>query len=157
MIGDMKDSFEDIQAWADSNTASVLLTKPSTYLTGASFAIYESIPQKCVHFDDSPIMLAKNVKNEIEVEGMKSAHVRDAVALAQFAAHLESEIGSSQNWTEISAANLLEDYRRQQPLNDGLSFSTIAAFGPNSAVIHYSPTNETDAKIDESNLFLGKS
>lgn len=100
-------------------------------------------------------MLAKNIKNEVEVEGMISAHVKDAVALSQFAAHLESEIGCG-NWTELSASSLLEEYRRKQPLNDGISFSTIAAFGPNSAVIHYSPTPETDARIDESNIFLGK-
>ena len=38
----------------------------------------------------------------------------------------------------------------------GPSFTTIAAFGANSAVIHYTPTKETDAKINTTNLFLGK-
>ena len=102
-------------------------------------------------------MISKNVKNDIESEGMISSHIRDAVAVCLFAAHLEEQIQTFgfENWTEISASELLLDYRTQQALNDGPSFTTIAAFGVNSAVIHYTPTEETDAKIDQSNLFLG--
>ena len=39
----------------------------------------------------------------------------------------------------------------------GPSFTTIAAFGTNGAVIHYTPTPDTDAKINSSGLFLGTS
>ena len=102
-------------------------------------------------------MLSKNVKNEVEAQGMISSHIRDAVALCQFAAHLEEQIQSgAENWTEISASELLSEYRSQQHLNVGPSFTTIAAFGTNSAVIHYTPTKETDAQINTTNLFLGK-
>ena len=100
-------------------------------------------------------MLSKNVKNDIEAQGMKSCHIRDAVALCEFAAHIEEEIqNGAEDWTEISASQLLADYRSQQNHSKGLSFTTIAAFGQNSAVIHYTPTEETDAKIDKSGLFL---
>ena len=81
---------------------------------------------------------------------------RDAVAVCQFAAHLEDEIVRGNNWTEMSASNLLTEYRAKQALNMGISFTTIAAFGENSAVIHYSPTPETDTKINNSSLFLRK-
>ena len=37
----------------------------------------------------------------------------------------------------------------------GPSFTTIAAFGSNGAIIHYTPTQDTDAKINSSGLFLG--
>ena len=47
-------------------------------------------------------------------------------------------------------------YRAEQELNVGPSFTTISAFGANSAVIHYTPTPETDAQINTSSLFLGK-
>ena len=110
-----------------------------------------------VKFMDSPVMISKNVKNDIEAEGMRKAHIRDAVALCKFAAHLEQEIvNGSQEWTELSASQLLAEYRSEQDFNKGLSFTTIAAFGANSAVIHYTPTNATDQIITTSNLFLGK-
>ena len=61
-------------------------------------------------------MISKNVKNSIEAKGMLDSHIRDAVAVCKFAAHLEKEIKSgSENWTEISASKLLLDYRLQNP------------------------------------------
>ena len=36
----------------------------------------------------------------------------------------------------------------------GLSFGTISAFGSNGAIIHYSATEETDAKITRDSLFM---
>ncbi len=68
----------------------------------------------------------------------------------------EIENQQSEKWTEISAADLLAEYRSKQALNKGISFTTISAFGSNGAIIHYSPTPETNAKIDNSSLFLGK-
>ena len=102
-------------------------------------------------------MLAKNVKNEVEENGMIQSHIRDAIAVCQFAARLETEYqeGGSKNWTEISASELLTEFRSQQELYVGPSFTTIAAFGKNAAVIHYTPTDVTNAKIDDSNVFLG--
>ena len=100
-------------------------------------------------------MLAKSVKNDVENKGMIQSHIRDAVAVCQFAAMMESEIQAARNeWTELSASRLLAEYRAQQKMHVGRSFTTIAAFGANSAVIHYTPTNETDTVIDDSSLFL---
>ena len=39
--------------------------------------------------------------------------------------------------TEISGAEELKRYRLQQPTNQGVSFGSISASGPNGAVIHY--------------------
>mgnify|MGYP001161585345 FL=1 len=154
VIGDISESLEDLENWSKTFNKSILLTTPSTYLTGASFAVYESISNS--QFKDSPVMIAKNVKNDIEAQGMINSHLRDAVALCQFSAHLEEEMseGSNENWTELSASKLLADYRAMQELHVEPSFTTIAAFGPNSAVIHYTPSPETDAPITHNGLFL---
>ena len=153
VIGDISESLGDLENWSQNYNKSILLSTPSTYLTGASFAVYESITN--AHFQDSPILIAKNVKNEAEAQGMINAHLRDAVALCQFSAHLEAEIlQGSENWTELSASKLLAEYRALQKMYVEPSFTTIAAFGPNSAIIHYTPDLETDAKIDKSSLFL---
>ena len=47
-------------------------------------------------------------------------------------------------------------YRSEQPFFKGTSFSTISAFGPNAAIIHYTPSPETDAQIDTTSLYMGK-
>ena len=41
----------------------------------------------------SPVAAAKAVKNETELAGMREAHLRDAVALAETLLHLEQEVG----------------------------------------------------------------
>ena len=56
----------------------------------------------------------------------------------------------------FSCFNSFISFNSQFLFYTGPSFTTIAAFGANSAVIHYTPTKETDAKINTTNLFLGK-
>lgn len=59
-----------------------------------------------------------------------------------------------EQWDELKVVHTLDDYRSQQDLNRGPSFSTIAAFGPNGAVIHYRPSAETNRVIDNSSFLL---
>ena len=89
---------------------------------------------------------------------MQDAHIRDAYALCEFAALLQREIadlGNVDNWTEISAAAKLAELRAAQNLSRGDSFTTISASGSNAAVIHYKPVPKTDAKINDSAIYLG--
>ena len=65
VIGDISESLTDLEDWSKTYNKSILVSKPSIYLGGASYAVYESIPSTLVHFDDSPVMLAKNVKNDV--------------------------------------------------------------------------------------------
>ena len=88
---------------------------------------------------------------------MQNAHVRDAFALCEFAALLQHEImnlGKIDDWTEISAAAKLAQLRAAQNMSRGESFNTISASGSNAAVIHYAPVPETDAKINDSAIYL---
>jgi Xaa-Pro aminopeptidase len=41
----------------------------------------------------SPVVALKARKNDVEAKGMKAAHVRDAVALVDFLAFIEKEVG----------------------------------------------------------------
>ncbi len=59
-----------------------------------------------------------------------------------------------EQWDELKVVHTLDEYRAQQDLNRGPSFSTIAAFGPNGAVIHYRPSLETNRVIDNSSFLL---
>lgn len=88
----------------------------------------------------------KCVKNPREIQGFRDSHVRDGVALCRYFAWLESELDKGNVWNEFTAAGKLEEMRREDPLNRGLSFGTISSVGANAAVIHYKP-NETESKI----------
>jgi Xaa-Pro aminopeptidase len=79
--------------------------------------------------------------------------IKDAVALCEFFAWLEEAI-ESESITEISAADKLEEFRKEQDDYVGLSFETIAGSGPNGAIIHYKPSEETDRPLSKDELFL---
>ena len=80
--------------------SSVLLGKKWAYTGGASYAIYKLIPKVKLEFGLSPVMLTKGRKNEVEIQGMIDANIRDAVALIDLASILDREIGSVE-WDEL--------------------------------------------------------
>ncbi|PRD21091.1 UNVERIFIED_CONTAM: Xaa-Pro aminopeptidase 1 [Trichonephila clavipes] len=95
----------------------------------------------------------KAVKHEVEIECMRRAHVKDAVALCEFFAWLEDEVASGEV-TEYLAALKIEDFRRQQEDYVGPSFEVISATGPNAALIHYHPSEETTRIISSDEFYL---
>lgn len=107
-----------------------------------------------VHYQASPISLAKALKNDAEVEGMRNSHLRDAAALAEFWAWLEDEIYKGVALTEVEVAEKLLEFRQKQTGFVDTSFDTISAYGPNGAIIHYNPHPESCSLVDDKNLFL---
>ncbi|KAJ8315800.1 hypothetical protein KUTeg_007950 [Tegillarca granosa] len=57
-----------------------------------NYAIYSRIPQDKLYQALTPISYQKAKKNPVEREGLKKAHIRDAVALIKFIAKLEKEV-----------------------------------------------------------------
>uniref|UniRef100_A0A8C2IJ95 X-prolyl aminopeptidase (aminopeptidase P) 1, soluble n=1 Tax=Cyprinus carpio TaxID=7962 RepID=A0A8C2IJ95_CYPCA len=101
----------------------------------------------------TPLCLAKAVKNPTEIQGMKMAHIKDAVALCELFAWLEKEIPKGKV-TEISVADKAEELRSQQKDFVGLSFPTISSVGPNGAIIHYRPLPETNRTLSLNEVYL---
>jgi Xaa-Pro aminopeptidase len=93
-----------------------------------------------------PIALMKARKNRAEIEGMRRAHLRDGVAMLRFL-HWFSIEAPKGKLTEIDAAQALETFRRQSHKLKDLSFPTISAAGPNSAIPHYRVTIATNRAI----------
>ncbi|MEZ4654070.1 MAG: aminopeptidase family protein P [Candidatus Eisenbacteria bacterium] len=101
----------------------------------------------------SPVTLMKSKKNDVEVEGMRSAHVRDGAAVARFLCWLDEAV-RKESLTEISAAMKLEEFRREGEHFQGLSFRTISGYGPHGAIIHYSVTPQTDVPVRPDGIYL---
>lgn len=100
----------------------------------------------------SPITLAKAIKNPTEQQGAREAHVIDAIAMIKFLHWIETHW--QKGITEITASKKLEAFRLEDSRCVDLSFSTISGFGPHSAIIHYSTTQKTNNRIDDSSLYL---
>lgn len=102
---------------------------------------------------DDPIQLAKACKNEIELNGARKAHVRDAVAVCRFLCWLD-ENASSGSVDEIDAVRELYDLRNEVSLFQGNSFDTISGAGPNGAIVHYRVTEKTSRKLKSNMIYL---
>ncbi len=99
-----------------------------------------------------PIALMKAVKNKAELAGAKAAHERDGAAVTRFLAWLDVE-APRRRLTEIDAVKALETFRRATGALKDISFPTIAATGPNSAMPHYRVSNASNRRI-ERGVFL---
>ncbi|VBB68530.1 Xaa-Pro aminopeptidase [invertebrate metagenome] len=93
-------------------------------------------------------------KNEVELDGLRAAHCRDGIALVQFLCWLNMALANGYPVTERTAADQLQVLRRQGMYFRGLSFATISATGPHSAIVHYGVTQTTDLHLQPGHLYL---
>ncbi|MBR0869255.1 aminopeptidase P family protein [Bradyrhizobium tropiciagri] len=100
-----------------------------------------------------PVSLLKAVKNSTEIEGTRTAHQRDAVALARFLAWVDREAPAGK-LTEIDAVEALESFRRDTGALKDVSFPTISGTGPNGAIVHYRVTRKSNRRIEPGDLLL---
>ncbi len=107
-------------------------------------------------FAASPIPAMKAVKNPVEIEGYRNAMTKDGVAMVKFLCWLDkamSEEGGDKQ-TELSIDKKLTAFRAEQPLFKGISFDTIAGYGPHGAIVHYEATEETDVELEQRGFLL---
>ncbi|RWS04664.1 xaa-Pro aminopeptidase 1-like protein [Dinothrombium tinctorium] len=120
-----------------------------------NFAIYNIIPEARRKVKTSPIAEMMSIKNPTEVNGMKAAHIDDAIAVCQLMTKLELEIENGiGNWTEQTIADRLHEYKSQRFHYKTDSFETIVAFGANSAIIDHKSTSEEIERVDENAILL---
>ena len=96
----------------------------------------------------SPVALRKAVKNEIEIAGMREAHLYDGLAMEKFLYWLDRRMISGEPVSEWEAAMKLGSLRAGIEGYMGDSFQTISAYGPDAALPHY-VTPESGSRILE--------
>lgn len=101
----------------------------------------------------SPIPAMKAVKNKAEIEGYRSAMLKDGVAMVKFLKWLKPAVEAG-GQTEISIDKKLTSLRAEQKLFRDISFDTIAGYAQHGAIVHYEATPETDVVLKPEGLIL---
>ena len=101
----------------------------------------------------SPVPAMKAVKTPAEQQGFRQAMLRDGIALVRFLRWLKPAVAAG-GQTEMSIDRKLTALRAEQPLYQGLSFDTIAAYQAHGAIVHYEATPDTDAPLRPEGLLL---
>ena len=84
---------------------------------------------------------------------MERSHLTDGIALTKFLFWLKENF-NKKKITEISAQKKLESLRKMSPSYKFPSFDTISGSGPNSAIIHYKASNQTNRNLKKGDLYL---
>ena len=100
---------------------------------------------------DSPVALWKAVKNTVELDGMREAHLEDGVVMEKFLYWLEQNAGRVNEW---EASGYLRSLRAAVPGYRGDSFETISAYGPSAALPHYVTPSVGSSLIEARGLYL---
>lgn len=119
-----------------------------------NYQLVNSIPKGAVKKDvDSPVVRMKAIKTPQEMEHLRAAHIKDGVAVTKFIYWLKTHVGQ-EKITELSAAEKLEEFRKQQEGYVEPSFNPIIAYGAHGAIIHYSATEESNVQMQAKSLCL---
>lgn len=129
-----------VKTWIDPNTCS-------------QWVVDRLLPGAELISKESPITRFKAVKNAVELEGMRAAHVRDGVAMVRFLIWLEKNYPAG-GVTELKISEQLRAFRAQGEGFQGESFESIVGFGEHGAIVHYASTPETDVEIKAPGILL---
>ncbi len=100
----------------------------------------------------NPSYLMKSVKGPKEILNSKETQIIDGVAMLKFIDFIDTNL--NKNLSEYDYSEALRGFRYENKKCFGLSFETIAAVGPNAAMMHYGPTKEVHSTVSSDNIEL---
>lgn len=103
---------------------------------------------------DSPVALPKAIKNDVQIAGIRQAHLRDGVAMVRSLMEIERTVAAGERLTEMDVADILLRHRSKGDLYFDLSFESICGFGANGAIVHYTADETSNTVITKGNLLL---
>lgn len=122
--------------------------------TSVNYAITQNLHKDIKRIERSnPSQMMKAIKNPVELENNRIAHIRDGVAMTKFMYWLKTNVGKIA-MSEISASDYLKNLRSQQEHFLDLSFDTISAYKEHAAMMHYSATEESDVELKAEGMLL---
>ncbi|KAI9458087.1 Creatinase/aminopeptidase [Russula earlei] len=122
-----------------------------------SYAISLMLTYKRYSLAPSIVEEMRSVKNEVEIQGLKRACLRDGTCYVQFLAWLDEKMAKGFEISEWEAAWRLTEFRRNAKNFMGLAYENISATGPNAALPHYRPSKSGSYIIDKETPYLNGS
>ena len=141
----------------DGEYVSRLFVDTSTLNYNLYNILKENIPSSNLTSGKSPVALRKAVKNDVEIAGMREAHLEDGIAMERFLFWLERMVEAGEPVNEYEAALQLHSFRSGIEGFRGESFETISAYGANAALPHYVTPENGSAELDARGLYLSDS
>lgn len=146
--------YSDVEAalsnLVDGSYIKTLFVDPATL----NYNLCSILKDRSIVFGTSPVGLRKSVKNDVEVAGMKEAHLEDGIAVERFLHWLQTSIEAGDAVNEYEASLKLHRFRSEIEGFRGESFETISAYGPNAALPHYITPEEGSAELYAEGLYL---
>ncbi len=139
------DIYEDVKKLDASDVAMIDPMK-------MNYALYKNIPCPIVEAAN-PAILMKAMKNPVELENIRQAHIKDGIAITKFMHWVKTRY-DKEDITELSSAAKLTSLRAEQEGYISDSFEPLCAFADHAAMMHYSPCEETDVILKEGAFFL---
>ena len=139
------DIYEDVKKLDASEVAMIDPMK-------MNYALYKNIPCPIVEAAN-PTILMKAMKNPVELENIREAHIQDGIAITKFMHWVKTRY-DKEDITELSSAAKLTEFRAERPGYIRDSFEPLCAFADHAAMMHYSPCEETDVVLKEGAFFL---
>lgn len=117
-----------------------------------NYALYQCLDCEIVN-QMNPSQMMKAIKNDVEIENSKNAHIKDGVAMTKFMYWLKKNYGKIP-MDEMSISHQVLQFRQQQDLFIEPSFTTICAWKDNAALMHYHPTENQYTTLDQDGMLL---
>lgn len=114
--------------------------------------IYDHVGCSVV-FGGSAVAKLKSIKNECMIRSIRTAMLKDGVALTRFFMLVEREYPKGE-LTEIGLARELRSLRLADPTCVDESFGSIIGWNGHGAIVHYEPTEESSSDIKGDGLLL---
>jgi Xaa-Pro aminopeptidase len=146
--------YEDVEKTLAGWAARETVLADTGALTDALYSVLAGNPAFAVREGADPILLLKAVKNETELACTRQAHLADGAAMVRFQMELERRLAAGETLRETDIDPILHRFRSANEGFWGESFGTIAAYGPNAAMMHYAPKPGADAEIARRGFLL---
>lgn len=117
-----------------------------------SRGIYDAVGCTPV-FGGAMVSKLKSIKNATMLANIAKAMEKDGVALVKFFMQVEKEFPKGQ-LTELKLSELLTSLRLADKTCVDNSFAPILGWNGHGAIVHYEPTEESDAAVTGSGLLL---
>ncbi|MDR2910657.1 MAG: aminopeptidase P family protein [Bacteroidales bacterium] len=146
--------YGDFFAWLNETGATggtKIFIDPSTL----NYSVFEILEKNGNSFIEgaSPVKLQKARKNTVELNGFRSAMIKDGAAMVEFLYWIRQNIGKG-NITEYTVGRKLDEIRSKQPGYDCESFPPIVGYKNHGAIVHLSVDANNALPLEPRGLLL---